>query len=36
VQFNIPEEEAVDRLTDLIKEHNRWIDAPLEVVEIAD
>ncbi|MDF1824845.1 MAG: (E)-4-hydroxy-3-methylbut-2-enyl-diphosphate synthase [Verrucomicrobiales bacterium] len=36
VKFNIPEEEAVDRLIDLIKEHDRWIDAPLEVVEIAD
>ena len=28
VQFNIPEDEAVDRLIDLIKEHNRWIDIP--------
>lgn len=26
VKFNIPEGEAVDRLVDLIKEHNRWID----------
>ncbi|GEP42835.1 (E)-4-hydroxy-3-methylbut-2-enyl-diphosphate synthase [Brevifollis gellanilyticus] len=29
VKFNIPEEEAVQRLVDLIKEHNRWFDAPI-------
>ena len=29
VKFNIPEEEAVERLVDLIKEHNRWFDAPV-------
>ncbi|WP_395715785.1 (E)-4-hydroxy-3-methylbut-2-enyl-diphosphate synthase [Prosthecobacter sp.] len=28
VKFNIPEEEAVERLIDLIKEHGRWFDAP--------
>ncbi|MCE9519897.1 MAG: (E)-4-hydroxy-3-methylbut-2-enyl-diphosphate synthase [Verrucomicrobia bacterium] len=28
VKFNIPENEAVDRLTDLIKEHHRWIEPP--------
>jgi (E)-4-hydroxy-3-methylbut-2-enyl-diphosphate synthase len=28
VKFNIPEEEAVERLVDLIKEHDRWFDAP--------
>jgi (E)-4-hydroxy-3-methylbut-2-enyl-diphosphate synthase len=28
VKFNIPEEEAVERLVDLIKEHGRWFDAP--------
>ena len=28
VKFNIPEEKAVERLIDLIKEHNRWFDAP--------
>ena len=28
VQFNIPEEEAVERLTDLIREHGKWVDAP--------
>jgi (E)-4-hydroxy-3-methylbut-2-enyl-diphosphate synthase len=26
VKFNIPEAEAVERLVDLIKEHNRWVD----------
>ncbi len=31
VKFNIPEEEAVERLVDLIKEHNRWFDAPTAV-----
>jgi (E)-4-hydroxy-3-methylbut-2-enyl-diphosphate synthase len=29
VRFNIPEEEAVERLVDLIKEHGRWIEAPV-------
>ena len=28
VKFNIPEEEAVARLTDLIREHGKWVDAP--------
>jgi 1-hydroxy-2-methyl-2-(E)-butenyl 4-diphosphate synthase len=28
VKFNIPEDEAVSRLIDLIKEHDQWIDAP--------
>jgi (E)-4-hydroxy-3-methylbut-2-enyl-diphosphate synthase len=28
VKFNIPEAEAVDRLTDLIREHDKWIDRP--------
>ena len=27
-RFNIPEAEAVDRLTDLIREHGRWLEAP--------
>jgi (E)-4-hydroxy-3-methylbut-2-enyl-diphosphate synthase len=27
VKFNIPQEEAVDRLVDLIKEKGRWVDA---------
>ena len=26
VKFNIPEGEAVERLIDLIKEHNKWVD----------
>lgn len=34
VKFNIPEDEAVDRLIDLIKEHDRWINAPAEVAEV--
>jgi 1-hydroxy-2-methyl-2-(E)-butenyl 4-diphosphate synthase len=28
VKFNIPEEQAVERLIDLIREHGKWIDAP--------
>ncbi|MBL9155485.1 MAG: (E)-4-hydroxy-3-methylbut-2-enyl-diphosphate synthase [Verrucomicrobiales bacterium] len=28
VKFNIPEDEAVERLIDLIREHGRWFDAP--------
>ena len=27
VKFNIPEGEAVERLVDLIKEHNKWVDS---------
>ena len=35
VKFNIPEDEAVGRLIDLIREHGKWIDAPAgEPVEI--
>jgi len=26
IKFNIPEEEAVERLVDLIKEHNKWVE----------
>ncbi len=29
VRFNIPETEAVARLTDLVREHGRWIEAPV-------
>jgi (E)-4-hydroxy-3-methylbut-2-enyl-diphosphate synthase len=29
VKFNIPEEEAVERLIDLIREHGKWVEAPL-------
>jgi 1-hydroxy-2-methyl-2-(E)-butenyl 4-diphosphate synthase len=28
VKFNIPEEQAVERLVDLIREHGKWVDAP--------
>ena len=31
VKFNIPEQDAVDRLVDLIVEHDKWIDAPAVV-----
>jgi (E)-4-hydroxy-3-methylbut-2-enyl-diphosphate synthase len=35
VKFNIPENEAVERLIDLIREHGKWIDAPAgEPVEV--
>ncbi|MCW1921903.1 (E)-4-hydroxy-3-methylbut-2-enyl-diphosphate synthase [Luteolibacter arcticus] len=35
VKFNIPENEAVERLIDLIREHGKWIDAPTgEPVEV--
>jgi (E)-4-hydroxy-3-methylbut-2-enyl-diphosphate synthase len=34
VKFNIPEAEAVDRLVDLIKEHGRWLEKPVEVAEV--
>jgi len=30
VKFNIPEAEAVERLTDLIREHGKWVDAPAQ------
>ena len=32
VKFNIPEEEAVDRLVDLIREHDRWFEPAAEAV----
>ncbi|MGC6436744.1 MAG: (E)-4-hydroxy-3-methylbut-2-enyl-diphosphate synthase [Verrucomicrobiales bacterium] len=28
VKFNIPQDQAVERLIDLIKEHDRWVDPP--------
>ncbi len=34
VKFNIPEDEAVERLIDLIKEHDRWVEAPEPVAAI--
>ena len=29
VEFNIPEAEAVQRLTELIRAHGKWVDAPV-------
>jgi (E)-4-hydroxy-3-methylbut-2-enyl-diphosphate synthase len=29
VKFNIPENEAVDRLKDLIREHGKWVEPPV-------
>ena len=34
VEFNIPEHEAVQRLTELIRSHGKWVDAPAEAVAI--
>ena len=34
VQFNIPEAEAVERLVDLIKEHDRWVERPRETAPV--
>ncbi len=31
VRFNIPEDEAVDRLVDLIREHGKWVEAEASV-----
>jgi (E)-4-hydroxy-3-methylbut-2-enyl-diphosphate synthase len=31
IKFNIPEAEAVDRLVDLIKEHNKWVEPEVEL-----
>ena len=31
VEFNIPEAQAVERLIDLIREHDKWIDAPVAI-----
>ncbi len=31
VKFNIPEAEAVDRLTDLIREHGKWVEPAAEI-----
>jgi (E)-4-hydroxy-3-methylbut-2-enyl-diphosphate synthase len=30
IKFNIPETEAVERLVDLIKEHNKWVEPELK------
>ena len=29
VKFNIPESEAVDQLVELIREHGKWVEAPV-------
>lgn len=34
VKFNIPEEEAVDKLIELIKENDKWIDPPTETSQV--
>jgi len=34
VKFNIPEAEAVEKLVELIKENDKWIDPPKEVADI--
>ena len=34
IKFNIPEAEAVDRLVDLIKEHNKWVEQEQKEVAI--
>jgi len=34
VKFNIPEAEAVEKLIELIKENDKWIDPPKEVAEV--
>ena len=31
IKFNIPEEEAVDRLVDLIREHGKWVEPEVKV-----
>jgi len=31
IKFNIPEAEAVERLVDLIKEHNKWVEPEVSV-----
>ncbi len=36
VRFNIPEGEAVERLTDLIREHGKWIEAPAALPAAAE
>jgi len=36
VKFNIPEGEAVDRLQDLIREHGKWLEAPIVAEAIGE
>jgi (E)-4-hydroxy-3-methylbut-2-enyl-diphosphate synthase len=36
IKFNIPEAEAVERLVDLIKEHNKWVEPQIkEIIAVA-
>lgn len=35
VKFNIPTDEAVDRLVDLIRENGKWVDAPVTPAQTA-
>ncbi len=35
IKFNIPEAEAVDRLVDLIKEHNKWVEPEPASAQVA-
>jgi len=35
VKFNIPEAEAVDRLVDLIREHNKWVEPEAQETGVA-
>jgi (E)-4-hydroxy-3-methylbut-2-enyl-diphosphate synthase len=35
VKFNIPENEAVDRLVDLVREHGKWVEPELAVTQSA-
>jgi (E)-4-hydroxy-3-methylbut-2-enyl-diphosphate synthase len=35
IKFNIPEAEAVDRLVDLIKEHNKWVEPERQEQKVA-
>ena len=36
VKFNIPQIEAVDRLIELIKENDRWVDPPEKIDSTAN
>jgi len=35
IKFNIPEAEAVDRLVDLIKEHNKWVEPGIKEMVVS-
>jgi (E)-4-hydroxy-3-methylbut-2-enyl-diphosphate synthase len=35
IKFNIPEAEAVDRLVDLIKEHNKWVEPEIKEMVVS-